>query len=526
MRITTIPCAAGLMLAAGVVGCNNDSITNLNKNPNNPPSAPPGPVFTNAARVSAATFVGNGFDLRQTEFVAQHWAEAQYPDEDRYARLNPSSTQGTWEGAYAGPLKDLKGVIQAGEAANQPGTYGPALVLSAWDYEYLTDTWGAIPFSQALAGDSVGGSLTPAFDSQKDVYTGLFAMLTKAATDLDAATATNTLGSADPVYGGDPAAWAKFANSLRARLAIRLVNVDPTTANAQLTAAFSDPGGVFASNDDAAKLVWPGDGIYNNPMSDNFSTRDDHRVSKTLANILLANNDPRTPIYMQPRDSIPPGQTGMYAGMPNGLSTSQAGTYLTTASRPGSYLFPGATSVGYIGSPANKALPSYYMAYSELAFIQAEAAERSLGGLNPSQAAGFYNAAIKASMKRRGVSDADAATFLAQPSIAYKGGTAGLVQIAVQKWVSMVDDGAESWGEWRRTCQPATNFAGPAAVVNFVPRRFYYPTDDYSLNAANVQAANDAQGTDDFGTRTYWDTNPTAAPTYVSQDVCNGTPTG
>src|SRR5690348_10558512 len=107
MHITKHSSVAGLLLALGVVACNNDSLTNLNQNPNNPTSAPPGPVFTQAARLSAARFIGNGFDLRQTEFVAQHWAEAQYPDEDRYARLDPASTQGTWNGAYFTELEDL-----------------------------------------------------------------------------------------------------------------------------------------------------------------------------------------------------------------------------------------------------------------------------------------------------------------------------------------------------------------------------------------------------------------------------------
>jgi hypothetical protein len=511
------------MLAAGVVGCNNDSITNLNQNPNNPSSAPPGPVFTNAARSSANSFVGGGFDLRQTEFVAQHWAEAQYPDEDRYSRLDPASTQGTWNGAYPGQLKDLKGVEAAGFAANQPGMYGPAMVLQAWNFEYLTDTWGDIPYSQALAGDSTGGSLTPSFDSQKDVYADLIASLTKASTDMQGSDASNVLGAADPIYGGDPAAWVKFANSLRARLAMRLVNVDPATANAELTAALSDPGGVFASNADLAKLVWPGDGIYNNPMTDNFSSRDDHRVSQTLANILLADNDPRVPILMQPVvDSSLSGPVG-YAGMPNGLSTAEAGTYLNTASRPGTYLWPGVTSVGTIGSAANKSFPSFYMTYAELCFIKAEAAERSMGGLTPGQAAGFYNDGITAAMEQRGVADADINTYLAQASVQYKGGTAGLIQIAVQKWISMVDDGAQAWAEWRRTCQPSTIKAGPAAVIDYVPRRFYYPTTEYTLNAVNVAAANAAQGDDNFGTRVYWDSNPSAAPTYVSESVCAGT---
>ena len=518
MHITKHSTVASLLLALGVVACNNDSLTNLNNNPNNPTSAPPGPVFTQAARLSAARFIGNGFDLRQTEFVAQHWAEAQYPDEDRYARLDPSSTQGTWIAAYYTELQDLNKVIGAGIAAKDPGQYAPAQILQSWDFEYLTDTWGDIPYSQALQGDSTGGSLTPAYDPQKDIYASLMAKLTKDAGDL--AGASNDYGSADPIYGGSPAKWQKFANSLHARLAMRLVNVDPATADKELKAAFTGPGGVFTSNADAAKIVWPGDGIYNNPMTDNFSTRDDHRVSQTLANILVQNNDPRTSILMQPvvDSSLAPGG---YGGMPNGLSASAAGTYLNTASRPGSFLFPGATTYGTFGSSANKKNPSYYMTYAELAFIQAEAAERNLGGLNSSQAAGFYNAGITASMQQFGVTDATAiATYLAQPGVAYAGGTTGLKQIAVQKCISLVCDGAHAWASWRRTCQPSTIKAGPAAVVSYVPRRFYYPTNEYSLNAASLAAAVARQGADDFSTRIYWDSNPTAAPT------CDGSASG
>ena len=521
MQISKITCVAGLLLAAGAVGCNNDSLTNLNTNPNNPTSAPPGPVFTNAARLSAARFVGNGYDLRQTQFVAQHWAEAQYPDEDRYARLDPASTQNTWNFSYFSELEDLQKVTVAGVAAKAPGTFAPAQILQAWDFEYLTDTWGNIPYSQALKGDSVGGSLTPKYDSQKDVYAGLLATLTKAAADLKGSSASNTLGSADPIYGGDPAAWAKFANSLRARLALRLVNVDPATADAQLKAALTDPAGVFTSNADMATLVWPGDGIFNNPMTDNFSTRDDHRVSKTLANILIANNDPRTSVFMQPVVDSSLSGPGGYAGMPNGLSASAAGTYLQTASRPGVYLYPGATTYGTFGSPANKKNPSYLMTYAELCFIEAEAAQRGIGGLNPAQAAGFYNAGITASMNQWGITDPAAiATYEASANVAYAGGTAGLKQIAIQKWIALIDDGSQSWAEWRRTCQPSTIAPGPAAVVNYVPRRFFYPTTEYSINPGGVAGAVSAQGPDNFATRIYWDTKPTAAPTYVSAAVC------
>ena len=42
---------------------------------------------------------------------------------------------------------------------------------------------------------------------------------------------------------------------------MRLANVDPATAQAQLTAAIAAPGGLFASNADNAQIVWPGHGL-------------------------------------------------------------------------------------------------------------------------------------------------------------------------------------------------------------------------------------------------------------------------
>ena len=40
--------------AIALVACNPDSLTDINRNPNNPEEAPPGPLFTQAARLSAA----------------------------------------------------------------------------------------------------------------------------------------------------------------------------------------------------------------------------------------------------------------------------------------------------------------------------------------------------------------------------------------------------------------------------------------------------------------------------------------
>lgn len=501
---------AAIALVGTTVACDPDKLTDLNSNPNSPEDAPPGPLFTQAARLSAARWLGGAYDLRGGVLLAQHLAQVQYPDEDAYSRLTGGATTTYFDFPYYTELEDLQKVILKGEALDEAGIYGPALVLRTWGFGFLTDTWGDIPYSEALQADE-GGSLTPAYDTQQSIYDDFFVVLNQASDDMGGATGA-TLGDADPIYGGDLSAWRRFANSLRARHALRLVNVNPTKASTELAAAFGDPGGVFQSNDDNALLHWPGDGVYDNPWSVNFQTRDDHRMSDRLMNVMLASNDPRIPIYAQPTTDDP----DVYAGMPNALTHSDASEYFNTASRPGAAFFPGQTSYGFFGGPAGKAFPSFMMTYAEVAFIKAEAAARGIGGFTAGQAAAFYQAGIRASMEQWGVADADITTYLARPEIVFAGGVAGLRQIAIQKWIALYTDGGQAWFEWRRTCQPATVKPGPAAIINTVPRRLEYSITEESVNGASLAAAIDRQGDDDFETRMYWDSAPTAAPTYVA----------
>src|SRR6476620_3810873 len=273
----TLKVAVGVALTLAAFGCNNDKLTAINANPNNPEAVPPGPLFTDAARVGVARWFGNAYDLRTTEWITQQLSEIQYMDEDRYVRVHASDTEGIFNGAYSAELKDLTQIIVAEEANNNPGAYGPALALRTWDFSYLTNSWGDVPYFQALKGDSVESPLAPAYDKQDAIYADFFSTLDKAAKDLTGA--TNTLGSADPIYGGSPAKWQKFINSLRARLALQLINVNPTLAATQLTAAINGPGGLILTNADNAQITWPGDGVYNNPWADALGARDDWRVS-------------------------------------------------------------------------------------------------------------------------------------------------------------------------------------------------------------------------------------------------------
>jgi hypothetical protein len=473
-------------------------------------------IFTNAARTAVSRWIGNGYDLRGTEWVVQHLAEVQYPDEDDYKRLQASSTTGYFDTPYSSELEDFRKIIQKGKTANDAGVWAPAVILRTLDFSYLTNTFGDIPYFQALAGDSAGASLSPVYDKQQDIYTDFFKQLDDASKALS--TASNSLGSSDPIYGGDPKEWQKFANSLRLRLAMQIVNVDAQTASQQIQLALAAPGGVFTSNADNAMINWPGDGVYNNPWSDNFSGRDDHRMSQTFMNLLLGLNDPRVTVWATPttRDTTVNPAFPNYAGMPNGLVQATAQPYFNDTSRPGLIFWPPANNAGVQGGNG-KATPTYVMTYAEVSFIEAEAANRSMGGLNPAQAQGFYNAGITASFDQWGVTMP--ASYLTQPSVAYAGGTNGLVQIDTQEWIALFTDGGTTWSLWRRTCVPNTVKPGPNAITSIVPRRFEYSNTEYSVNGAQVEAAVQRQGPDLLTTPMWWDknwNNASVVPTYTA----------
>ena len=497
----------GVAMALGVAACDSDKLTNVNDNPNNPTVAPAPALFTNAVRLSVSRWLGAGFNLRSTTLTAQHLAEVQYPETDQYKRLSASFTTGFFDGAYSGELEDLEQVIRSATAAGDAGLYGPALVMRTWGFAFLTDSWGDVPYSNALQGDAAG-ILSPKYDMQKDIYADFFKTLAKATADMSAPAETG-FGSADPIYGGDLSGWQKFSNSLRARQAMRLANVDATTARTEFGAAMAAAGGLMASNADNAEFSWPGDGVYDNPWAANFKTRDDHRLSNTLINVLVPTGDPRLAVYAQPTEANP----ATYAGMPNALSHNDAQVYFKTSSRPGAVFYPGATAYGNFGGDGTT-WPSFLMTYAEVSLLKAEAAER---GWIPGSAKSFYENGIRASMEQWGVTNSAAiGAFIAGPTVAYAGGANGLRQIALQKWVALYTDGGQAWAEWRRTCVPSTIKPGPEAVSNIVPRRLQYSITENSVNSASLAEATARQGADVFASRMYWDKSPTAAPTYVA----------
>jgi hypothetical protein len=491
---------------AGLTACDNDKLTNVNINPNQPEQVQSQQLFTNATLSAMQNLRGSTFEHGLGSLWVQHYAEIQYAEADVNIPRG-STVEGFWNVLYSGALQDYTQILN--QSGGEPNIAGPTLTMRAFLVQEMTDLWGDIPFTEASKGSE---NLTPKYDAQQVIYDSLFASLTKAATTMNATDVG--LLAADPVYGQgtgvttatQTAKWVKLANSLHARAAMRLSNVESgTKAKAELAKALADLSKVFQSNADNAFIAYPG-GTIANPLCTNWlgcaGTRDDQRISKRFVDTLKVTGDPRLAKYAAPTDaSLAAGATACdstFRGFPNGISeagkTSLPKNTCTGKSMGlADYSRPSLTIRGQTS-------PSYIMTYSELLFIRAEAAQR---GWIAGDAKSLYEAAITASMQQWGVTAAEITAYLAKPGVVYNPAT-GLKQIAYEKWVSLFNLENEAYAEWRRLDYPVLT-PGPFAKTNTVPTRLPYPPNETSLNKVNLDAATAAQVNVTISGKVWWD---------------------
>jgi len=480
--------AAALALAA-ITGCTDD-FTGINTNPNAPTAVSARYLLPAVITSSVDELLGTGLDRGVASLWVQHYARLQYTGTDRYI-VEPNFSDGYWRSLYRGPVVDVNEIIERANdrASNNEAAVG--MILKAWIFHNMTDLWGDIPYVQAGTGRDEGGTTTPAYDRQVEVYTGLLSQLSQAAQMIDLSEPgfggvqfRGSSGNPDLLYLGDMFKWQLWANSLRLRIGMRLSEIDPGTAQSAVAAAVAS--GVFMSRAQEARLDYPGTPPNENPMYLAFKERPgDFRVSKTLVDTLKALNDPRLPIYAEPNAD------GEYEGMPNGL-VDEHGIPFTAVSKVGEWFLRANT-------------PAVIQSYEEVLFLQAEAAARGWGGGDP---ATLYAEAIAESMRRFDIDEVEIDAYLASPEVEYDP-PRGMAQIALQKWIALYDQGPEAWAEWRRTGIPSLTPGRDNLNSDRVPVRFPYPSSEETTNKAQLQEALSGQGLggldSQLNTALWWD---------------------
>jgi hypothetical protein len=146
-------------------------------------------------------------------------------------------------------------------------------------------------------------------------------------------------------------------------------------------------------------------------------------MEKGFVIMLQSLNDPRLFSFASPVTGKPANVFSSYLGVDAGLTISEQQNDGANASRLNSR---------YWLSQINE--PHIFLSYSEQEFLIAEAISR---GWVTGDAATHYNNGVTASMSFYGINSSTAATYLAQPTVAYNPANA-LTQIITQKYITCV----------------------------------------------------------------------------------------
>ncbi len=475
-------------------------------------------LFSNAQLQTSGNTDGNGYEdwrnnLIYSGCMVQHLSSTlSYWDGDKYL-YDPLYNSAYWDENYPNGIANIEEVI----AHTQNNTavsnlYQMARIFRAFMFQRITDMYGDCPYSQAGLG-VISGTFYPQYDRQQDIYSGLLAELSDAATRLDS-TGPNTAGSADLLYGGDVGAWKKFAYSEMVRLAMRMSKVAPDSARIWVNRAVQ--GGVMTVYTDNAIIhhqaitgtpVINGSGLILVGNDPNGS-----RLSETFVNYLRNTADPRL-CFLGTVCSDPtnPGDTGdttttRQLGQPNGYDPANSGTaydLVKAGNWPGN-----ANNYSVVNryTFARLDAPTFFLTAGETQLLLAEAAQR--GWVNGDPAV-YFTAGVSAAMQQltqqagAGPSaDAITAWLSAHP---YDG---TLDQINTQYWIAGFMDENECFANWRRSGYPSLiPVSYPGNVTGgAIPRRFTYPQTEASTNSANYNAAvSRLTGGDKMSSRVWWD---------------------
>lgn len=223
--------------------------------------------------------------------------------------FTPSYTQTTATGdqgsqyinvlKYARDIEYVRSNMKEEEAAKFANIAACVDVLTVYLGIFDSDMYGDRPFTEA-AKARYGGTLTPKYDKISDLYSLWLETLDNAVNTLTTSTNQTFPNNQDVIYRGDAAKWAKLANSLKLKIAARLISQDRSKALAIASEVASNPAGVIdGSSDDflfnKASSITGGDGdkVYHWNQGFLESTASSQRV----VNFMLKNQDPRVRFF-------------------------------------------------------------------------------------------------------------------------------------------------------------------------------------------------------------------------------------
>lgn len=412
-----------------------------------------------------------------------------------------------------------------------------------------SDTYGSLVYTDGWGTrDGNVDVLEPTFQTQEELFTLWNQELKEAVNKLTTSTSQVAFKNYDLAYAGDISKWAKAANALRLRIALRLLKQKPEEAKS-IAAEVLSSDTQFGSIDDSFILYFDN---YWTTQGDWHSVIDMDRASVAFMTYLKKYNDPRKRLFFQINNLTAENVAKFNAletttdatRIPANLSRWEGGkvSYDSQAkdscrtsrylddidmrpmNRPQTRLWKGAQDNGSAGGWVP------LITYADYCFMASEFVLEGVASNKTAQA--WYEEGVRSSLKQwskmanycqindyTAITDAEIEEFLAQEDIAWNA-TIAKEQLYCQSWVEHFKNNNESWALFKRTDYPNTTSKlvtwEPIYVyseLQKVPRRNKFSTPvEGSANYTNQikrfenmeKESNFGRLDDEFG-RVWWD---------------------
>ena len=429
--------------------------------------------------------------------------------------LNNGWNSADWNYTYQAGVTAINKSIAANE--NISHYKAVTLIYKVAMMHRLTDKYGPLFYNDFI-------DFIP--DSMEEIYKSMFNDLTEALSLIDLALKSgipdNIVAPFDILMQNSKtlSQYAKWANSLRLRLAMRVSNVDKSLAETNVKAALASSYGIITNNSENIEVTADGNN-YVNPIATIHAWWEVY-MNASFESFMVGFQDPRLPKFFTPAaggsDGARYDYTDMFVGIPQGFNDPQDATKM--------YQMHSRTTI------TEQTINPVLMSAAEVWFLRAEAALR---GLTSENAQNCYETGVRMSFQQHNVDGVEAYLQNINTPSDYKdafkaerdmkamtaitpkwmGGSQEqqLEQIITQKWIAMYPEGGEAWAEQRRTGYPKlfkvlNNLSQGTIDTEAMIRRLPYSADFQSEQPNLYKMLVDLLGgQDNGGTRLWWDTN-------------------
>lgn len=412
-------------------------------------------------------------------------------------------SEGNWESVWNLYARYTNNALHMYDLAVQEKDHSlEAIALTfkvLWMYN-LTDIFGDVPYEEAFTARKPGGTITPKFDSQKEVYEQMFADLEEANTIY----ATNPVfvkPALDGMYNGSMEKWRKFNNSLYLRLLMRVSGRSEMKSATKIAEILNTPSKypIFTSNADNATVVFSGIDPYRNQFADTNEsslTSSGRKITQQVVKMMVKEEngnqvyeDPRLPIIAKKNPSLTTNPNNLWIGTVAGVKEEEQ----SVADRGTSWL-----NAKVLARPD---APGWFMDYAEVQFIFAEAALKGMIPGGQAKAKEYYEEGVASSVQKWGeygqysetpvsITQDDIDTLLDSDLASWDKAANKEELIGNQKYLALFWVGMEAYHEYRRTEYPKLTIGNGAFHNDYIlPTRFGYPTTTMATNNANAKEA-------------------------------------